>query len=342
MQKELKNRNSSIELLRILLMIMIILSHYSFHGNFTIQELPFSFNKILLYLSVLGNLGVVIFVLISGYFLSTKEFKLTKLFKIIFEITSYSLMIYLIFVILGKVPFSLTYLKKALLPTIYDEYWFATTYVILYLLSPFINKLIGILERKEYKNLLIITTIIWIIIPSVLDETMYTSPVIQLVLLYLIGGYLKKYNDCYFLKKTKITNILMLTSVLIIIGKVIINCYRGIVDYTFLQRDSVFIVIIAIGIFTFFLKKTFYNKTINKISSCIFGIYLFHDNDYIRNFLWRDLLRNAQYQNSKYLIIHLIISVIFVFIIGLFIEMIRKKVLQKPFDKLIDKYEKNF
>lgn len=341
MKKEaIQKRNSSIELLRILLMLMIILSHYSVHGNFMIQNLPFSFNKILLYLSVLGNLGVDIFVLISGYYLSNKNFKISKLLKLLFEITSYSLIIYLIFMILGKVPFSLTLLKKAMLPTIYNEYWFATTYVILYLLSPFINKLINALNRKEYSNLLLITSIIWIAIPSILNETMYTSPVIQFLLLYLIGGYLRKYPNCYLLKKTKITTLLTITSTSIIIIKIIINCHKEIIDYTFLQRDSIFIIIIALGIFIFFLNKKFYNKIINKISSCVFGIYLFHDHDYIRNFLWLDLFKNAQYKNSQFLIIHLLISVILVFILGSIIEIIRKKLLQKAFDKSIDKYMK--
>ena len=260
--------------------------------------------------------------------------------KTIFEITSYSLIIYFIFVLLDKVPFSLTYFKKALFPIIYDEYWFATVYVILYLLSPFINKLINVLERKEYYRLIMISSVLWIVIPSITQETMYTSPVIQFIIFYLIGGYLNKYKDCLLLKNFKITFLLTSSSTLIIIGKVIFNCYRGILDYTFLQRDSIFIVMIAIGMFTFFLNKSFYNKTINKISSCIFGIYLFHDHDYIRNFLWLELFKNAQFKSSNYLILHLGGCIILVFIVGLIIEMIRKKLLQKPFDKLIDKYVK--
>ena len=337
--KKKNPRNSSIELLRIILMFMIIIHHYSLYGNFVFSETTF-LNNVILYLSILGNIAVEIFVLISGYYLSTSDFKISKLLKLLFEITSYSLIIYILFVITGKTQFSPTLLKHAMFPIIYDEYWFATTYVILYLLSPFLNKLINTIERKQHLNLLIIMSLLWILIPSLTQQTLYSSPVIEFVLLYFIGGYLKKYQDCYLLTNIKVTKLITLSSIIFIIIRVINNCYNGILDYSFLKRDSIFVITIAVGIFCIFSKKTFYNKTINKISPCIFGIYLLHDNDYVRNLLWLEIFKNSNYQTSKYLIFHMIASVIIVFIIGLVIELFRNKFIQKPINKLFDNFEK--
>ena len=61
-----KKRNSSLELLRILAMLFIVISHYSVHGGFNLNSINLLFNKVFLQVSTLGNLGVNIFVLISS------------------------------------------------------------------------------------------------------------------------------------------------------------------------------------------------------------------------------------------------------------------------------------
>ena len=64
------NRNTSIELLRIISMIMIMFHHFAYHGNF-----EWNFNEVTLphlwydFILMGGKVGVDIFVLISGYFL---------------------------------------------------------------------------------------------------------------------------------------------------------------------------------------------------------------------------------------------------------------------------------
>ena len=61
-------RNSKIELLRILSMFMIVLSHCSVHSGINFSSLPLGFNREILELSMLGNVGVILFIFITGYF----------------------------------------------------------------------------------------------------------------------------------------------------------------------------------------------------------------------------------------------------------------------------------
>lgn len=64
------NRNSAIELLRIVSMIMIIGCHFATHGGFEFDSRSITVPR--LWWNILemgGNFGVDVFVLISGYFM---------------------------------------------------------------------------------------------------------------------------------------------------------------------------------------------------------------------------------------------------------------------------------
>ena len=64
-----KVRNSNIELIRIISMLFIVVSHYTVHNGVDNTTLSLGINRFLLEITTLGNIGVILFVLISGYYL---------------------------------------------------------------------------------------------------------------------------------------------------------------------------------------------------------------------------------------------------------------------------------
>lgn len=64
-----KVRNSNIEILRIISMLFIVISHYTVHNGVINASLPLGINRTLLEITTLGNIGVILFVIISGYFM---------------------------------------------------------------------------------------------------------------------------------------------------------------------------------------------------------------------------------------------------------------------------------
>lgn len=80
-----KQRNSSIELLRIISMVMIMFYHFSIHGHFDFATASVSVSRMWLNLiSMGGKIGVDLFVLISGYYLisDTKSLNFKKILKL--------------------------------------------------------------------------------------------------------------------------------------------------------------------------------------------------------------------------------------------------------------------
>jgi len=337
---EIDNRKSSIELLRIIAMFFIITSHYSVHGGFKFDAMHFSFNKLLLNYTILGNLGANIFFIISGFFLSKSKFCLEKIFKLIFQTMTYSIIIYVILCIIDNSLISKNNIISAFIPI--TLYWFITAYTIIYLLFPYFNKLINAMNKKEFIFLLLIMLVFWSILPTSFKISLFPSVIIDVIILYFIGAYIRYYIDIEKIN-SKLLYALLTIFVLIML---VLTLLTNMLNYPlqniliYYNKNSIFTIIISVLIFVIFCKFKFTSKFINYISSCVFGVYLFHDNEFIRYRIWQTICKNYLYQDSKYLILHLMTCVLMVFIIGIIIELIRKRTIGKITDKIAKKSEK--
>lgn len=97
--KNIKNtttRETNIELLRIVAMIMIILHHLAIYLRNTKVPLTTTGRCLTTSFFGLGKLGVNIFVLISGYFLINSKFKTKKVIKLWLQVVFYSVLIMII------------------------------------------------------------------------------------------------------------------------------------------------------------------------------------------------------------------------------------------------------
>ncbi len=343
----MEKRNSRIELLRMLSMFFIVLSHYTVHNGIKNFTLPLGPNRFLLETTALGNLGVIIFVLIMGYFsINQKEpFKLKKMILLILETFFYSAVIYTIFILLDHKYFSIKLLIKSLFPITFKEYWFMTTYIVLYIFTPYLNKLINSMTKKENTIFLNVGILLFSIINTLSTQNFYGNELIQFILFYSLGAYLNKYKDNFFSKK-KNSLITMIISIIILISSVIImdllgtkySIFGSHSTYLF-RRTSIICILLGTSIFSLFNLKETHNKFINILSSSVLGIYLISDNNYIRKVLWTDILKVYSYIDKPSLIIHMIISVLGICIICLLIDLIRKHTIEKLISKLYDYIE---
>ena len=343
-KQNITQRNSNIELLRIICMFMIVISHYTVHNSVTNSSLPLGFNRLLLEVSNLGNMGVIIFILITGYYNIDKEhpFKLRKLILLIFQVFFYSSVIYLIFVILGLKSFSIKGFIENFFSIAFKRYWFMTAYMVLYIFMPFINSFQNNINRKRYTSFLIICLLVFSLLRMITTQDYYGNELIQFLLFYAIGGYLRKYKDNLFSKNYKL--ILISTSIILLLSVIIfdllgtkITVFASHSTYLY-SKHSIICILFSISLFELFLlKKRFYSKVINLFSKCVLGVYLISDNKLIRGILWEDILHVRNYIKSNILLFHMIGSVLLVFASCIIIELIRQKIIEKVLIKICDK-----
>lgn len=342
-----KTRKSSIELLRIFSMLMIVFYHLAVHGDFNygINEITIPrcwFNLI----SIGGKIGVDVFVLISGYFLVEERSPSDIVRKgLLFwgEVWFYSVTIYILWLALGKEQFSFGEFGTALLPILIPKWWFASTYLILFLLHPFINRLIKALDKKNYQKLLILLVIIWSIIPTIAPSTVQSNSLLWFITLYLIAGYIKLYGISLDFSALRwnifaigLIVLTYLSSVIIMFASVKYEALEKYILY-FYGEQKINILLISICMFMAFLKIDIsYSTIINWVGGSTFAVYLISDSERVRRFLFSDLFKVSNYQDNILLIPYSIFVVISIFIVCIFIDIVRKVTLEKVYLKLVD------
>lgn len=355
-----KVRNSNIEILRILAMLLIVVSHWTVHNGVLNNTIEMGFNRLLLECTMLGNIGVIIYVMITGYFLgkSDKPFSLKKVLKLWLQVLFYSVVIYVLFVILGKESFSYGSLLKCFIPITTKEYWFITAFFILMFLTPFINKFINHISKDEFTKLLKILTVLFIILPTLsivliivsntfmqVQMDFYGTELIQFIYFYLVGAYLRKY-EVPVLRKYSALILIISILVLLVSPVIFINLSKfkpELIYYSnfLFNRNSIISVLISGTLLTVFSKrKEFSNKVINYIAGTMFAVYLISDNNYVRKIIWTDLLCVYKYVLSKYLIVNLFLSVLIIFGVCIVIEIIRKNTIERLTNWILDKLVK--
>lgn len=325
-----KERNSSFELLRIIAMLFIIAHHFYVHGNFS--SLSQGNNIAMLFFEFGGKFGVILFMLIAGYFGVKGKFKLTKLLKLLFQVFFYSVSIYFICLIVGNVKISFVETIKTFLPTFFAQYWFVFYYILTYILSPFINKLLLSASKAQLKGLLISSFALYIFVKLLSG---ITFKLFIFIFVYILGAYFKLHPIKFLKKKWQLSIIIALLYILIIILKYFTNIN------TF-ANDNLLLIALACFVFLLFEQFHFYSKAVNFIAKTTFGIYLIHDNKHLSPIIWEKIFKVNTFGNNNLLFLVGIGIVICVFVVCSLIEIARIYSIERPFNKFLNKLKNKY
>ncbi|MCF0126765.1 MAG: acyltransferase family protein [Clostridia bacterium] len=322
---------------------MIVAHHYSFHAGF---ELTSYVDLKIFYvqcLQMFGKLGVNLFVLISGYFLSTSKIKIEKIIKLELQVIFYSVLIGLLFYFFKPESTTLKSLAKDFMPLLFGRYWFYSTYFVLYLFSPFINNFVHSAQKQDLKKLIVLMFVLWVLIPVIPKiPGLEINDLGWFIFLYICASYYRLYPDD-FNKTKKIYLLFGVLCVFLIILSVLAFDFLGNFDKRFvshfnyfLPENSLLIVFASLFLFIGFGKVEMrQNKIINLISSTTFGVYLIHDNWLVRPFLWKTLFKNALFISSNYIFLHSLLVIFGVFAVCSLCDLIRQFVFEKIIMKLL-------
>ena len=325
-------------------MFMIIAGHAITHTDILDTLGGINYYLIKLF-DIVFNVAVNIYVLISGYLLCDKQFKVKKIFLLWFQVFFYSTLIYLVLVVLGQANFEIGEFVNVLLPISGNRYWFARVYLGLYLLTPFLNILINNMNKKQHQYLLIVCTVLFSLWKSFIPFATTLNveggnSIIWFCVLYMFAAYIKRYG--ILCSKTKI--LIIFTSACFLIAyfsSIFIAIlsqkmgFNGKGASLFTTYTSFPMLFGAVGVLCIVInlpqiKK--FGKVILWFSVSTFSVYLIHDNPYLRHLIW-DLFRINQLTNKFYIAPYILLVVIIIFVICTLLD----KVLFTQINKFISK-----
>lgn len=323
-----KNRQSNIEFLRIVLMLMIISHHILVHGLGLLKSVAkpnFTWNAMTA-TEVMMNcflvLGVNGFVFISGYF--GIKFNPKRIGGIVVQAIFYSVVLYLASLLWTKASFNSVLFKNSFLPISNNTWWFITTYIWLYLLAPFINSGVKYLSKSEIRYILL-----GLFILNCYSQFFYKGlgkhgyDLFHFIFLYVLGQYMRTYK--IVVSKPAITLIICILLSVLTTYLLIQTHHTRWVGYVFFYNNPIVIVAAIAFFFLFYNWKMKSYSIINRVAQSVLGVYMIHEYPACRKWIMEvaNTLHQTEGSNAAYLVGWVLALAIGIFVASSLIELSR-------------------
>ena len=270
------------------------------------------------------HIGVLLFVLISGYFgIKTTPKGLLKLISMMFV---YYLPIQFVYIYLHSGG-NLKEILKTLLFISHTPYWFMRTYICLFIFAPVINLYLNAVTHK--KRILLLFSLFFI---STYLGTSHGDPSLQdgknlanFIFLYVIGNTLNRYKSYWErFKYSRLVpifiglNIILVISYLSVSSTSIIAKSIWVLSYPYC---SPILLVNALLLFLIIGKMHLQSTRINYLASSTLAIYLIHSQPVILNSIGKvvPVLRDWSFDNVSFLLL-IICYTLAIMLVSIFID----------------------
>ena len=334
-------RNSSLELLRVLCILLILANHYSVLGGIPTRgwrDLTWGYFFVQS-IGMFGRTACSVFVLITGYFLSagTKPGHNRRIVPLAAEAVFYSSVAFFVLCALGFRTFSPKGLLLAFVPFFGGNIWFVTNYLVFWLAIPFLNPMISALSKSQHQMLLAFFGMFWCILPTFSTKALsfgWTFGELDFFLvMYMVGAYLRRFSphEHYRNRWNGFAALLFFTlMILSVAGMDLLGLWLRkdiLVSHAvhFLSFYSILSVPLAVFSFCFFSRLSFSNRTIDRIAKSVLGIYLLHMQ--LTHLAWQKISPNAQHVDAPYF--HAFAKISLLFLLCLAVDQLRHETVSK-------------
>lgn len=339
-------RQSNIELLRILAIMGVIVLHYNNvtggNGLSYVQEGNLNF-YVLYLLETIFICAVDLFIIISGYFMCRSDkISLWKPIELIAQVLVFSFSRYILISLVKGDEITIIHLLGSLLPKNY----FVILYSCVYIISPFINVLFNKLSKRNINQMMTCSILLFSVYPTMVDVLsefrgsqimslssigMYGSQwgytIVNFVLMYTIGAYIRK-TDCW-LNRLATVKLLFLEGACIFV-LMIWAMFNTRTAWEYCNPVVIFESVITLLLF---LKIDIgVNRLINNLASGVFTVFLLHG-----LFIRRIGVERFVNQNVLIMLSHILAAMFGIYLICFLVHLIYKPISAHVFQWLTKK-----
>ena len=332
-------RNYGIDFLRIIAMIMVTVLHILGQGGVLSNAEPCSLKYwIVWFMEISCYCAVNCYALISGYGMSQASYKFSRILKLWLHTVFYTGLGVIVFLFFMPEAVGKRTIVYAIFPITNAQYWYISAYFGVLILAPLLNTVINHTEKRVFGATLAAAFAAFCMLPVVFQKNPYQLnegySLIWLCILYLAGGYMRKYDVVNKIKTSHAwITVLAMLAITFLTKFVLEQFFEGIPFLysrrnAFISYDSPTMVLIAVGLLVICSKVHFTEssiKVIRLISPAALGVYLSHSSPLI----WQNLMKGfAAFfvkHNCFNMVCLIICAILLIFTAGIVLDLIRIK-----------------
>ncbi|MBQ8822334.1 MAG: acyltransferase family protein [Lachnospiraceae bacterium] len=358
----MKKRIVSVELLRIISMMMVVMLHYLSKGELLkslIGEVDIN-GYIAWGLESFCIVAVNVYMLISGYFLVESKFRPGRLVELICQVLFYAVGVTIVLILAGMLSpgaLDIYQLIQYVFPIQMEHYWFASAYVGMYLFAPILAAGVKNMEKRQLQFTIGLLLLFYSVMKTIapvqltLDEKGYDA--IWFMCVFLVAAYIRLYGIPVFDSVRK-GMVFYVVFVVFIFGWSMVlrwiclstGLIKGVVQGAY-HYNHVLNLLAAMALFCGFIHWNIPQegraaKFICKIAPYTFGVYLLHEHIEIR-WLWPVWCGADVAESPLMMVVRALVSVVLVFVVGILVDMLRGMIfglVRKYWGKLFGKARK--
>ena len=330
-------RNYGIDFLRILSMLFVLLLHILKQGGIlsSLDKLSLGYN-LAWFLEVCAYCAVNCYALISGFIGYGSKHKYSNIINLYIQTAFYALLATGVFYVISPDEIGEKAFIKAVLPFGFNLYWYFTAYFCMFFFIPFMNKVLETCDKKQLTGLVVFSIIFFSIFPLIFEKDIFFTnngySVVWISILYMIGGYIRKYEIYKKISNLKCV-VLYFAGVFITFGQKVIVEYvklklsgETVNEGAFIKYTSPTMVLCAISLLCLFAKVNFKDgmKKVTAIfSPFAFSVYLIHT----APFVWSKVMKNRFVMFADFnpfgMVVAVLVTAVSIFLLCSFIDFIR-------------------
>lgn len=332
-----KQRQSGIELLKILAIFLIVLYHVvqtlqtpstvmtdqSYLIDYSMATTDWT-HVLLAILSYCGMWGNTIFFVCSAWFLlESKQCDMKKWLSILVEVWVVSVLILLVTFVLRNGNISKRLIVKSLAPTLFANNWYLTCYLLFYPIHPYLNKVIHAMEQRTLLRCCAAMFLVYFVAVFLkADLLLEPHPILTWITIYFLIAYTKYYLPVP-MDNCRVNLLIFVLAFLGHIGSVVfLNEYCLFLMPSlknqllrFCCTNNPFLLLMSVSLFHLARNLKLQSRVINAVSGLSMFIYIFHENILLRTYYRPALL---QYIHRTYGYEHIFL-IVFTVAAGIFL-----------------------
>ena len=302
-------RNSNLELLRILCMLMIVADHLAGQSGLGVTD-TLSHTALYAMLGSGSRIGCDVFVILSAWFLSEQPFRSRRVLSLYLGLWLYTVPLTLLCCLLPGCDVGIGTLRWAMFPVSTRQLWFVSDYLVLVLLTPLLNAVLRHLPGRTLSTALGALGVLMAGYSTLFGEDgVVSSSLFVFVWLYLFVGLLRRSPGCrvnrlLHRRCVQLALGLGIPAVLTLARTAALWCGapERVLRYLEYWRTSLGALSnLAASLALVWLFKSLplgNSRAVNALAGTTLGVYIIHQTQAFAGFLWNGIFHAAQHPGS--------------------------------------------